>query len=66
MWNILPKLNATHAFINLGWEWITTFDDISELSCSIREFERHHPSIRSILLLVHQAGPIYLLIIHGI
>jgi hypothetical protein len=46
LWNILPKLNASHAFINLGWEWLTTIDDISELCCSIREFERHHPSIK--------------------
>ena len=47
LWNILPKkLNTTHAFINLGWEWKTNFDDISEFSCNIREFERHHPSIK--------------------
>jgi len=32
LWNILPKLNTTHAFINLGWEWKTNFDDISEFS----------------------------------
>ena len=46
LWNILPKLNTTHAFINLGWEWNTNFDDVSEFSCNIREFERHHPSIK--------------------
>ena len=50
MWNILPKLGTTHAFVSLGWESLTSFDVVSEFSCSIREFERHHPGIKVYLI----------------
>ena len=50
MWHILPKLNATHAFINLGWEHLFNLTKQSELSCNIRDFEQHHPHIKIYLL----------------
>ncbi|KAL3807631.1 hypothetical protein ACHAXA_005261 [Cyclostephanos tholiformis] len=44
LWH-LPRLNATHAFVGLGWEHEFTFGAVSDLSCTIQEFERHHPEI---------------------
>ena len=42
IWNILPQLNTTHAFVNVGWndEWE------SDYSCMLQEFEHHHLDIK--------------------
>jgi len=48
MWEVLPKLNATHAFVNLGWADRTK--DLSFLSCILEEFEVQHPSIQVFLM----------------
>jgi hypothetical protein len=40
LWKILPRLNATHAFVNHGWS-------ISDFSCELQEFERDHPDIKT-------------------
>lgn len=49
LWNILPQLNATHAFINFGW--IENDDDNqtkeSKLACALNEFSKHHPNIKT-------------------
>jgi hypothetical protein len=51
LWNVLPKLNTTHAFVNLGWELFFKFPQQSKLSCCvIRDFERHHPDIKIFLI----------------
>ena len=50
MWNILPALNTTHAFINLGWEHKAGFSAQSEFSCSMQEFEKHYPYIKLFLI----------------
>ena len=50
MWEILPKLNATHVFLNIGWEHLFDFEKQSELSCNIRDFEKEHPHIKVYLL----------------
>lgn len=50
LWNILPQLNATHAFVNLGWEKNFPFAKQSDFSCTMREFERHHPDIKLYLI----------------
>jgi hypothetical protein len=63
--NILPQLNAMHAFISLGWEDNFPFVNQSDFSCTMREFERHHPDIKLTgFLLWHQYwghfwGPFY-------
>jgi hypothetical protein len=49
LWNILPQLNATHAFVNIGW---TEMDDEkltkqSAFSCALRYFDKHHSNIRT-------------------
>jgi hypothetical protein len=38
IWQMLPRLGATHAFINLGWEHIFPFEAQSEFTCSMKEF----------------------------
>lgn len=43
LWNIVPKLNATHVFANTGWELL-------DYSCEIRDFERQHPDIKTFFL----------------
>ncbi len=40
LWNILPMLNATHAFINLGWEHLYGLDQQSDFTCVMIDFER--------------------------
>lgn len=50
LWNILPRLNATHAFVNLGWEAIYGFEAQSDFSCEMQEFERQHPSTQLYLM----------------
>jgi len=49
LWNILPQLNTTHAFVSFGW---TEIDDEnqtkqSELACALNEFSKHHPNIKT-------------------
>jgi hypothetical protein len=50
LWNMLPRLNTTHAFVNLGWEHTARFQQQSDFSCVIREFERHFPDIKLFLI----------------
>mmetsp|Transcript_4174 Transcript_4174/g.7977 ORF Transcript_4174/g.7977 Transcript_4174/m.7977 type:complete len:473 (+) Transcript_4174:2423-3841(+) len=50
LWQILPRLNTTHAFVNLGWEHLFPFEMQSKFSCVIQEFERHHPDINIYLI----------------
>jgi len=50
LWNILPKLNTTHAFVNLGWDFKFGMEDQSEFSCAMKEFERHFPAIKLFLI----------------
>ena len=42
IWNILPQLNTTHAFVNVGWK----DDSVSDYSCMLQEFEHHHLDIK--------------------
>lgn len=58
LWNIVPKLGATHAFVNRGWEYSCTFEDISDFSCTIREFERQNKDIK-VYLITHPPDKIY-------
>lgn len=46
VWNILPLLNATHAFVSLGWEHLFGFQEQSEYSCAIKSFENFHNNIK--------------------
>mmetsp|Transcript_30329 Transcript_30329/g.47517 ORF Transcript_30329/g.47517 Transcript_30329/m.47517 type:complete len:380 (-) Transcript_30329:201-1340(-) len=50
MWNILPQLNTTHAFINLGWEHTAGFQQQSDFTCVMRDFERSNPGIKLFLI----------------
>mmetsp|Transcript_9921 Transcript_9921/g.14722 ORF Transcript_9921/g.14722 Transcript_9921/m.14722 type:complete len:418 (+) Transcript_9921:88-1341(+) len=50
LWNMLPRLNTTHAFVNLGWEHTAEFQQQSDFSCVIRDFERHFPDIKLFLI----------------
>ena len=43
--NVLPLLNATHAFVNLGWDENYNLTAQSKFSCTISEFVQHHPDI---------------------
>ena len=48
LWTILPLLNATHAFVSLGWDdkwggFKNGFHKDQKLSCVIQDFEAHHP-----------------------
>jgi hypothetical protein len=43
MW-FLPHLNTTHAFVSQGWG-PRPMTHAVDISCSITEFERHHPNI---------------------
>jgi len=40
LYEIIPKLNATHVFVNLGWDFR------SDPSCLLNEFAKEHPSIK--------------------
>ncbi|KAL7521505.1 hypothetical protein ACHAWX_006182 [Stephanocyclus meneghinianus] len=44
LWEVLPRLNATHVFVNLGWD--RTFNHESEFSCALNKFATHHPGIK--------------------
>lgn len=50
LWMILPRLNTTHAFVSLGWESWFNFQAQSDFSCTIQDFERHHPEIKVYLI----------------
>jgi hypothetical protein len=50
LWKILPRLNTTHAFVNLGWEHLYPMEAQSDFSCVIQDFERHHPEIKVYLI----------------
>ncbi|KAL3787878.1 hypothetical protein HJC23_000420 [Cyclotella cryptica] len=46
---LLPHLNATHVFVSQGWgPW--PFAQTVDMSCSIKNFESHHPSISTYLI----------------
>ena len=42
---VLPLLNATHALVNLGWEFNFPFEHERRLSCDLRAFEGRHPGL---------------------
>ena len=46
LWNILPRLNATHAFVNVGWEKAPGQD----YSCELQEFEQSYPDIKTFMI----------------
>ena len=48
MWNILPLLNTTHAFVNHGWAGIKGHgpSKMPQFSCQINEFTKHYPNIK--------------------
>lgn len=50
MWEILPLLNTTHVFVNLGWEHLFGMSQQSKFSCGFKSFERHHPDIQTFLI----------------
>ena len=60
MWNILPLLNTTHAFVNLGWEGMKQRlpSPMSNFSCEIHQFTQHHPDIQ-MSFLTHIPSPGY-------
>ena len=57
MWNILPKLNATLAFVNVGWAGMKGQDPspMPQFSCKINEFTLRHPNIK-ISYITHVPG----------
>ena len=48
MWNILPRLNPTHAFVTHGWAGMKGKGPykMPQFSCKINEFTKHHPNIK--------------------
>ena len=49
MWNILPLLNTTHAFVNHGWRGINKDykpSKMPQFSCQMNEFTKHYPNIK--------------------
>ena len=50
LWNILPLLNTTHAFVNLGWEFMFGFQNQSRISCELRVFEKLNKNVKLHLL----------------
>ena len=42
IWNILPQLHTTHAFVNVGWKDA----EHPDYFCTVQEFEHHHPDIK--------------------
>ena len=47
LWEILPKLNASHAFVSSGWGPLQRTEDIS---CTLESFQKHHPNIEMYLI----------------
>ena len=43
LWKILPRLDATHVFVNDGWP-------ARDISCELQNFERHHPKIKAVMV----------------
>mmetsp|Transcript_7090 Transcript_7090/g.19811 ORF Transcript_7090/g.19811 Transcript_7090/m.19811 type:complete len:166 (+) Transcript_7090:778-1275(+) len=50
LWTLLPLLNASHAFISLGWEHIFGFPNQSEFSCTIDAFQKVNTNIKLFLM----------------
>jgi hypothetical protein len=50
LWEMLPRLNTTHAFVNLGWDHLFPPKTQFDFSCAIQDFERHHPDIQVYLI----------------
>lgn len=50
MWEILPRLNATHAFVQLGWDHHFRFSEKSQFSCAVQHFQQHHPDLQVSLI----------------
>lgn len=49
IWEVLPKLNTTHAFVSMGWE--DNWERISDFACIIRDFQLSYPNIRVFLII---------------
>ena len=60
LWNIITMLDATHVFINLGWEHDFDINYQSEFSCLIRDFKRQYPHIK-VFLIIHPSQSPWLL-----
>jgi len=45
MWNMLPRLNATHAFVQLGWDHRFGLAEKSKFSCTLQKFQQDHPDL---------------------
>ena len=50
LWEILPALGTTHAFINLGWEVPYPFPRQSEFTCTMERFMKAHPETKLYLI----------------
>ena len=48
MWNILPLLNTTHAFVNHGWAGMKNHppSKMPQFSCKMNEFTKDYPNIK--------------------
>lgn len=46
LWEILPRLNTTHALINLGWEHLFPLQAQSDFTCRMEDFMLMHPNIK--------------------
>ena len=46
IWDVLPKMNTTHAFVSPGWPRFHDMDMLSRVCCTITEFERQYPNIK--------------------
>ena len=46
LWNILPRLNDTHAFVSVGWKKAPG----QEFSCELQKFEQSHPEIKTFMI----------------
>ena len=53
LWNVLPLLNASHAFVNLGWEFEFGFQHQSKLYCELSFFEKLNSNVKLYLLSHH-------------
>lgn len=50
MWEILPRLNATHAFVSLGWPDPFPFKAQSDFACKMERFMREHLNVKLSLI----------------
>ena len=47
IWQVLPLLNTTHAFVSKGWGKDVNGDPIeTDISCTLQAFQEHHPHIK--------------------